>query len=523
MSSIAGVLANQDRWHVEHCDVLEGLRQLPPESIHVICTSPPYWALRDYMIPPSIWGGDPACKHRFKSTEIPGGSGNGRSRRRDASGHFKRGQTQPGFCRCGAWKGCFGSEPTLDLYIEHLVAILTACYRVLRKDGTLWLNLGDCFSRDDKYGGTRGGKHADYLENQNQVRTKRRSTDAYRTDGLMKLLVPHRVALAAAASGWIVRDDVVWHKLSPMPSSVSATRWRQCRHKIGRDPQTRKAIYRDCEGCDKCLEFQGRRVRLQRGAWRCTTAHEFIFQLVKAEGYFGNAEAVKEKAVGDRPGNAIAGKMSGVTGDGGRVARLAANKLEWSACAHRNPRSVWSLPNEPLKEKHFAAFPSFIPRRCIQASTSDIGVCPECGANYAPVVEHLRVATRPGCNSKVGRASSNSESPYNGHRGDVVGNKDPRRHQSETRCIGWLPTCECHCVPESVGQLPPVPAVVLDIFCGSGTTGRVAYSLGRRFIGFEIAERYVSLARERIVKPFRKGKPVPKHKRPMDGQKPLFE
>lgn len=532
MSSIAAVLANECRWHVECCDVLLGLRLLPAKSVHVVVTSPPYWGLRNYDIPPSIWGGCRDCQHVWQENAVVdvrhAGRGSADPKRNKVARPIA---SHSDTCaHCGAWRGCFGDEPTIELYVAHSVEILMEIHRVLRDDGVCWWNVGDSYGNDSKWGGYTSGLHVDDLHGQTIGRKKARKSNQ---PDLTKLMIPHRVALAAQAAGWVVRQDVVWQKLSPMPESVGSTRWIRCRWKVGKD-ENNKTIWRECNGltpkgkpCRRCHVRDGVRIYLQRAAWRCTTAHEYIFQLVKGEGYFGNAEAVKEKAVGDRPGNRVSGKLADVTGDNGKAARMSAQRVNFGPVAHRNPRSVWPLSHEPMKEKHFAPFPSFIPRRCILACTSDQGCCPDCGAGWAPIVEKKRTATRPGVRSKAYEGEILKEgSPYKTHRGDVCGNKDPKRHTTVTKTLGWLPTCGCMAAAGAEGAEPvgsPVPAIVLDTFSGSGTTGRVANALGRRFIGFEISPRYAELARERIVKPFTKRRPVPKHKRPMKDQQTLFE
>lgn len=527
--SIDSVLANETRWHVENCHCMAGLALLPDQCLHMICSSPPYWGLRDYQIPPSIWGGRPECDHQWASEGVifrgqaeadllaPGQNG-------------RNGEKSSASCiRCGAWLGCYGDEPTLDLYIEHTVLILQECYRVLRDDGQLWWNLGDSYGNDSKWGGSTSGAHAAGLHGQPVGRRKRQSNAA----DLSKLLIPHQVAIAAARAGWIVRQDIVWAKASPMPESVGGTRWAKCRHKIhskkrhpgkggqdrgqppqgstltraGRDnPEEHGAKWRDCTGCPRCVEGPGGlRMRLKRGSWRPTTSHEYIFQLVKQGKYFGDGEAVKEKAAGEQCGNKDAGKMAEAGND--RIARLAGGLPGLEGVSRRNMRSVMTLSHEPLKLKHFAAFPSAIPRKAINASTSAKGVCPTCGEQWAPIVDKLRVPTRPGRNAKEDTTPAGS---------DAKPNRDDRRHISISKVLGWRPTCACPAADA-------VPAIVADIFSGTGTTGRVAYATGRRYIGFEISPRYVELSRERIVKPFTKRKPVPKHKRPMSDQKSLFE
>lgn len=228
--------------------VLDTLRSLPDESVHVVCTSPPYYGLRSYDVPPQVWGGDILCDHEWDDPIDPiraGGSG-------VHTGDAKRvaptveGQHYGQTCRkCSAWLGHLGLEPTPWLYIEHLVQVFAEVRRVLRSDGTLWLNLGDSFVNDAKWGGATSGKHAAGVHGQPVGRTKRVSGL-----GPKNLLgVPWRVAFALQDDGWTLRNDIVWSKENPLPESV-----------------------RD----------------------RCTRSHEYIFHLAKNPRYFHDADAIKE-------------------------------------------------------------------------------------------------------------------------------------------------------------------------------------------------------------------------------------
>ena len=136
-------------------DALACLRAMPAASVHCCVTSPPYWGLRDYGTPPQIWGGDPDCRHRW------GDEGKSGQRLRD--GKYPRVHclhpSTGAFCtRCGAWRGSLGLEPDYRLYVDHLVAVIREVHRVLRRDGTLWLNLGDCYATGagKAYRGTHG-------------------------------------------------------------------------------------------------------------------------------------------------------------------------------------------------------------------------------------------------------------------------------------------------------------------------------------------------------------------------------
>lgn len=135
---------------------MERLRQMEAESVHCCVTSVPYWGLRDYQIPPSVWGGNPTCDHVFgeecSEHEMRKGAGFAELGKRMKGGGHKQAKVENvrivhGFCeRCGAWRGCLGLEPTYQLYVEHITEVFREVWRVLRKDGTLWINLGDCYA-----------------------------------------------------------------------------------------------------------------------------------------------------------------------------------------------------------------------------------------------------------------------------------------------------------------------------------------------------------------------------------------
>lgn len=157
--------------HLYAGDCREVLRTLPAESVHCVVTSPPYWGLRDYGMPPRVWGGDPGCAHEWGDERVKRFAPS----RPDHSGTVMRGTygEQPAaraagvtastgaFCgSCDAWRGSLGIEPTPGLYVDHLIEVFREVWRVLRADGTLWLNLGDSYSRaPDKGGAGPNGAH----------------------------------------------------------------------------------------------------------------------------------------------------------------------------------------------------------------------------------------------------------------------------------------------------------------------------------------------------------------------------
>ena len=159
---------HKGRWGVRNTilcgDVRERLRELPDESVHCVVTSPPYWSLRDYGVEATIWGGAAGCEHLW-GDEILGGerytskkrwqhSSNGEnvdkpaiSKREEWPDAWEKNAEQGIVCsRCGAWRGALGLEPTPEQYVENIVSVFRDVRRVLRRDGTLWLNLGDSYA-----------------------------------------------------------------------------------------------------------------------------------------------------------------------------------------------------------------------------------------------------------------------------------------------------------------------------------------------------------------------------------------
>ncbi len=196
------------------------MAQMPDESVQMVCTSPPYLGLRDYGIAPSVWGGE-AHEHEWGAAIVANAAGyeagekarwnhrqNGRGEVQDrilekGAGWTRRDVGQGSFCLCGAWLGVLGLEPTVELYVAHMVEVFREVRRVLRKDGTAWLNLGDSYCA--KGSGFSGPNRLP----QPGLKPKDR------------MMVPARVALALQADGWWLRDEIVWHKNNPMPSSVT--------------------------------------------------------------------------------------------------------------------------------------------------------------------------------------------------------------------------------------------------------------------------------------------------------------
>jgi DNA modification methylase len=255
-----------------HGNCRDVLRTLPADSVHCCVTSPPYWGLRDYGLPPVEWADGTTC--------------------------------------------CLGLEPTPEAFIAHTVEVFREVRRVLRKDGTLWLNIGDSYAnassggemaaREELTGGgcpvwsTRDGKRASTL------------VGGLKPKDLTGM--PWRIALALQADGWWLRCDVVWSKANPMPESV-------------RDRPTR--------------------------------SHEFVFLLAKSERYFYDADAVREplsEGSAERYGYAFGGAKSEALVEADKTGMGVRTRVvgERAIPAGRNLRSVWHLPTQPFAEAHFA-------------------------------------------------------------------------------------------------------------------------------------------------------------------------
>jgi DNA modification methylase len=481
---------------------LEAAKAIPDNSIHCVVTSPPYWHLRNYKTPPQIWDALDGCRHKWATTrqyqDAPirvGDEGTGFSDPRVTKGQR---WIRQDFCvRCGAWRGELGQEPTPALYIAHARQCFREIWRVLRPDGSVYLNIGDSYlttAPGTYLGGTspnstlRRNRRLDAQDAERMQVARPETPEGMKPGDLVGM--PWMLAFALRDDGWWLRKDNVWHKTAAMPESVQGWRWERCKRKVrgcsapntggvrgvnllearggwDRDthPQTRRpADFRDCSGCAKCSKHDG--FVLRRGSGRTTTVHEYVFHLAKSPDYFYDSDAISEPVTGN--GHARGRETSAIV-------------------ATRNKRSVWTISPEPYSEDHFAAYPSELPMICIKAGTPGHGVCRDCGAPWARVVGEREIVAGRGSGNKTRIIPKDgARDRVNGHRGIAFPWKP-----SIGRTLGWLPTCDCKTTKR-------VPAVVLDPFFGRGTTGVAAARLKRDFVGCDLQRKYKPMARKNI-------------------------
>lgn len=443
--------------------VLDALRCIRSGSVQCIVTSPPYWGLRDYKLVPQVWGGEAGCVHEWgapiQGMRMSGGtaaSGLGRDAASKSNGMSQAAIVAQNGARrieptetfscilCGAWRGSLGLEPTIVLYLAHLVEVFEECRRVLRSDGTLWLNIGDSYwSRPNGSIGKSGlqGSLAPHAENRRAHALRKNNG----TDPVLKhkdaCLIPFRLAIALQEAGWWVRSDIIWNKPAPMPESV-------------RDRPTR--------------------------------AHEYIVLLTKSARYFYDAEAVREPDKGtDHPRSVLAGQLSLEPSNGLSAPHRGIRSPEGRNGAGRNLRSVWTMGPSPFPEAHFATFPPELAERCISAGTSEAGCCSSCGAPRVRVTDR-EFTPQADVSAEKAIRGRNGTKPHDSlsRRGGSV------RGTTAVHTSGWEASCSC-----GAGT---VPCVVLDPFGGAGTTAMVALRLGRRAVSIELSEEYHGMAQKRI-------------------------
>jgi DNA modification methylase len=199
-------------------NALSILPELPSELVNCVVTSPPYWNLRDYGIEPVMWDGNKNCKHEWGNKTITLKHKSGETNPGKESWFKDRGASNDKgncFCiKCGAWRGSLGLEPTFELYIKHLCDIFDEVKRVLRKDGTCWINIGDSYWGSDQGGADYGGKEIIPSSNFGHIAKGKNYPNKSLCD------IPYRFSIEMTSRGWIKRNTIIWWKPNCMPSSA---------------------------------------------------------------------------------------------------------------------------------------------------------------------------------------------------------------------------------------------------------------------------------------------------------------
>jgi len=457
-----------------NCDVLEGLRSLPDESVHCCLTSPPFYGLRDYGT--GRWeGGDPVHEHdRLGARGGRGGSGTLDKRAGDAMP-----ATVPaGVCSCGARyvDSQIGLEDSPEEWAARLVEVFAEVRRVLRSDGSLWIECGDSYCANSQGSPKPSAETKGHVNGwvPNSWGGGQATPMRHPTKPKDLLGQPFLLAFALRADGWYWRGCYPWAKPNAMPESAKD---------------------------------------------RCTVAHSYVLHFAKSLRYFFDGDAISEPAAWERwgdqsvvkeqPENAAASWIKpkgrdeliaiGNRRTNGQKERTDErrgfdNRLE-RADGFKHPRSVWTIPTQGYPEAHFATWPEALAARIIKAGTSEHGCCPTCGAPWTretePVGDYadaLKEATWPSGGLSHGRGGPESA-------------RKKRTTTTTTTTTGWSPTCDCMrnpFVPNGGEPWDPTPCTVLDPFLGSGTTAYVARKLGRRSIGIELNISYSDLAARRM-------------------------
>jgi DNA modification methylase len=313
-------------------DALETLRELPAGAAQMCVTSPPYWGLRDYGT--AAWDGGAAdCDHAgepFRTrANVNGNTGTGIDGKNAEGRQFYRDRCR----KCGARRidRQLGLEATPEAYVARMVDVFREVRRVLRDDGTLWLNIGDSYAGGGTIGRNDQGKRvSDGAMMDGWKSTPNMGTRAAVATCKPKDLVgiPWMLAFALRADGWYLRSDIIWSKPNPMPESVTD---------------------------------------------RPTKAHEYLFLLSKRERYYYNADAIREahaepwRGQGERdtPNKVDTSEVAGWA--------LKTGKREYNPNG-RNKRDVWTIATAPYPDAHFATFPPDLVRPCILAGSPDGGV-----------------------------------------------------------------------------------------------------------------------------------------------------
>jgi len=586
---VAGFVAQGNSLHIP----------LKDESVDCVITSPPYFSVRDYPVKPVMWGGDPDCTHVCVPSRQPRKGGKNtpnnppkvRANIREQRQSTRRGASSYSCTKCGAWFGHLGHEPNPELYTGHLCSVFNEVRRVLKRQGTLWVNIGDghwsakgsCFNPG---GGSKSWQSWNERKIEGAYPLHRGNRSDFPWLGAKSLyLVPFRFALGMQGfavisamellqladclaearekrdwstvelvertlrakafidsfmQGWILRNVIIWHKPNCLPSSArdrftvdfeyvfffvksnSAQYWTNekslelvrgkpagTKGEEGRDWEWRKCpacsdpsyfnyrtrdALRKEEGSPqfKISERERKELRIRKCP-RCHGTGKVKVNLWSGHDYYFDQqfEALAESTMADSrnqtgrhtQGHVRGSKYNDV--DGQRKPSWYRSKVFVNSQVGRHMRCVWKIPTRGCADAHFATFPEELCEIPIKAGCPE-QVCTECGmGRHKP---YKRAVT---FHSGSGRAGRIPEGKWKGGEQEVSGNYDIRMGSVVERWQTGATDCGC-----GAGWKP---GIVLDPFCGSGSTGLACERLGRRFVGLDLSAEYLKMCQKRMA------------------------
>lgn len=469
---------------IYHGDCLEILKQLPDESINCCITSPPYYGLRDYGT--GTWaGGDPKCPHKRISKYSPN----------TITGHNQEelvGNVGDAIYKtvcplCGAVRvdKQIGLEETPEEYIKKLTEVFHEVKRVLKEDGTLWINIGDSYWGS----GSRGYDFDGKMTEASKIQSGSKGTislqnipklvgdkNGYKNKDLIG--IPWMLAFSLRADGWYLRQDIIWHKPNPMPESVKD---------------------------------------------RCTKSHEYIFLLSKSPHYYFNGEGISEPVTDStvkRLSQNIEEQKGSYTpskGNGNMKAvksKYGNNELEKTyrqGMNHERGNGIVEKRNHLPSKKEFVEFmrsktsPNQLKQSTeIKRTTIDHWFRMDDGFAFPSVEDWNTIKEYVDDWSSEYERMDRALTDVDYESDSVEKNSNGRRNKRDVWSVSPSHVKEAHFAtyPEELVE-PCILAgtkegdVVLDPFFGSGTTGRVAERLGRKWIGIELNEEYIEIAKKR--------------------------
>ncbi len=307
-------------------DCLEELQKIPSESIDCVVTSPPYWGLRSYGDETvKIWNGDPKCEHDFEDS----------------------------FCnKCGAWQGQLGHEPTIELYVNHLCDIFDEVRRILKKEGTCWVVIGDTYLGSNcGKGDRRNTQNLSKTKAQKDIYNKSNPSNNYKLQAKCLALIPARFAIEMINRNWILRNKIIWRKPNALPQSAKD---------------------------------------------RFTVDYEEVFFFVKNKKYYFEQQLepyhpdtdvwYRKQLRREKEYNVKTPYKDNVPYTNTRV-----DETNDYSLLGKNKRCVWDINTQPLKEAHFAPFPPKLIEPMIEAGCPT-SICSECGEPIRKILDTKTVS-----------------------------------------------------------------------------------------------------------------------------------